>query len=97
LKTKTIEIGDWNMDATASVSIAHGLTYGNIRFAHASIRNDLDTMGTPLPGNLTTSVDLNLTWDGTNVILTRRSGVAYDSTDYDSTSFNRGWVILWYV
>ena len=35
--------------------------------------------------------------DGTNVILYRRTGGDFDATDYDATSYNRGWITIWYI
>ena len=44
LSTKIIEIGDWNMDSTNSIGVAHGLTLSKIRgIESAIIRDDGDT------------------------------------------------------
>ena len=97
LKRKLIDIGDWNMDADASKLVAHGELFTDIRAIHATIRNDDSTLYHTLPGNLTDNVDVNLTWDSTNIIMARRPSVAFDSVDYDSTSYNRGFIIIEYV
>ena len=35
--------------------------------------------------------------DATNVVLHRLTGGTYDNTFYDSTSYNRGWVVIEYI
>ena len=101
LKTKIIDIGDWDMDATVTVNIAHGLTLGNIRTVQVEIRND--SGGTDIQLSLTTAdnsgvAEGNILKGGTNIVLTRRASPGvFDSTSYDSTSFNRGWVVIQYV
>ncbi len=100
LNQKVIEIGDWNMDADTSVSVAHGLTYANIRSVIALIRDDADTsvidFASALNNNNATSSG-NLACQTTNVVLTRDLGGAFDNTNYDSTSYNRGWITILYV
>lgn len=100
LNQKVIEIGDWNMDADTSVSVAHGLTYANIRSVIALIRDDADTsvvdFASALNNNSATSSG-NLACQTTNVVLTRDLGGAFDSTNYNSTSYNRGWITILYV
>jgi hypothetical protein len=98
LKVKVVEIGDWDMDATATINVAHGLTYAKIRFATASIRNDGDTdvymlAYTSAAGSLGGGVS----WDNTNIALTRDSGGFFDNVVFDATSYNRGWITIWYT
>lgn len=96
LKTQIISIGDWNMDATASVQVAHGLTGANIRSVFVSIIPDSGTglatapLFTVISGTEAGIYD----WDDTNVTLTRITGGYYDSPNYDSTSFNRGFITI---
>ena len=97
LNTKSIDIGDWDMDATASVNVAHGLTLTKIRSVSVLIRNDdddayLDIIGT---GN---DIDAYMSSiDSTNVVLDRVGTGSFDGVNYDSTSYNRGWIVLQYV
>ena len=99
IKTKVINIGDWNMDTTSTVSVAHGLTYAKIRAINISIRNDADNAtyqlnhleDVPVTGWTTQS------WNATNIILTRTANAFFDSSDFDATSFNRGWITITYV
>ena len=43
LKTKIVELGDWNMDTTATLAVAHGLTLADIRCVTGIVRNDAAT------------------------------------------------------
>jgi hypothetical protein len=97
IKTKIIEIGDWNMDITSSVNIPHGLAANKIRSVHVIIRNNLDNLYSPSPATDTfTQFELTHNYDATNVIISRPNGGVFDSTNYDSTSFNRGWITITY-
>jgi hypothetical protein len=104
LRRKTIEIGDWNMNTTASATVAHGLSatvWKKTRHIEIVIRNDADTeYYTDSHDEATTSagaggVEVNKI-DSTNVTLNRASPGAFDSTSFEDTSYNRGWVTIWY-
>jgi hypothetical protein len=88
----TIDIGDWNMDATSGVSVSHGLTASKIRTVDCVIRNDdgsnygtFDYFGDAL---YITSIGAS------SISLTRLSSGIFDSTDYNLTSYNRGWITI---
>lgn len=95
---KVIDIGDWNMDTTTSVNVAHGLTLANIRSVDVVIRNDTDSAYYQLnrtpSGNNDGTID---SIDSTNVGLARDTGGIFDSTSFDSTSYNRGWITIIYT
>jgi len=101
LRPKLINIGDWDMATTASVSITHGLTLSTIRGVNAVIRDDAATSLDPIysfanttdPGLLSGGVT---TIDATNITLARRAGGQFDSANYNDTSYNRGWITVWY-
>lgn len=103
LKTKVIDIGDWDMFAgtgTASVSVAHGLTLANIRVVNAMVRSDTDISYFSLtPGSITAGPPDGYiaSVSATHVTLNRLTGGGYDSTSFDSTSFNRGWITITYI
>jgi hypothetical protein len=94
---KRLSIGDWNMNTGTSINIPHGLgsDWIKIRHVQAIIRNDdndayypLDTVtsgGGSVAGNI-------LHINSTNIRLTRGTTKFFDDTDFDSTSYNRGWV-----
>ena len=104
VRRKVIEIGAWDMDATASVFIAHGLDLGsagatvaNIRGVRCVIINDAQNNayefdawnGTSCGGSLTVGVAL--------VSLGRTAAGIFDSTNFNDTGINRGYIILEYA
>jgi hypothetical protein len=99
LKFKVVEIGDWNMDSTASVSVAHGVSSEqNIRGVQVFVRHDTSSVIYPLTrASGASSVSGISSVNATNVNLDRFASGAFDSTDFDSTSFNRGWIYIWYT
>lgn len=93
LKTKVIDIGDWNMDTTASVNVAHGLTLGNIRSIDVKIRDDDGVLFDLVSTSSGNSGSYSSTGSA-NIVLRRVSGLGFDNTSFDSTSYNRGWVTI---
>ena len=98
LKTAVINIGDWNMDSTASVVISHGITLSNIRAVSALIRNDTDSAYTDLHyDNSAGTINQGIGIASGSMTLYRSTSGVFDNTDYDSTSYNRGWVTITYI
>ena len=98
LNVKVMEIGDWNMDTTASKSFLHGLVATKIRFVTASIkRDDHASTATTFDINSDKGSVASVSWSQSSITLFRSDGGPFDSTNFDSTSFNRGWVQIWYV
>ncbi len=93
-KTKVIEMGVWDMDATGSIAFAHGLTTAewesliDIRFI---IRDDVLTERYSCPDN-----DTNCKVIGSNVVLSRFLAGKFDNPLFNSTAINRGWVSITY-
>lgn len=95
LKTKVVEIGDWNMTDHFSEAVTHGLGDDHlaIRSISVTIRDDngqcydlyLWNAGT-LEGGIggTTST--------ATTIYVLENGGTFDSAGFDSTSYNRGWI-----
>lgn len=90
---KVIEIGDWNMDATESVTVVHGVTNANIRSVSVLIHMD--------GGNYHFPID----WLGggyytiepsRHIHLERVVDGVFDNANFDATSFNRGWIVIEY-
>ncbi len=100
LNQKVIEIGDWNMVTTTTVLVAHGLTTSKIRAVSVLIRDDSNTNYSDFsafdsgPGATTNGT---ITCQTTNVNISRSAAGSFDSTNYDSTSYNRGWITILYV
>jgi hypothetical protein len=99
-----IEIGDWDMDITSSISVPSGLSptiLEKVRNISVIIRNDDNTILSDLIGKfaLATGVSVGGSIDGIltsgNINLSRITGGVYDTSDYDSTPYNRGWILLW--
>jgi len=101
LNTKILNIGTWDMDATASVSVAHGVTLSKIRTINVIIQED----------GLATTYDMasaeskedaatgskGYSADSTNIVLNRLTGGKFDINLFDDTSINRGWITIQYT
>lgn len=99
---EVLEIGDWNMNSTALISPSHELggDTWRIRSAECHIRGDADAA--PLRLNpldqFVDAPDPTLRsggiqqWGDTDVGLWRRTGGAFDNGNFESTSYNRGWL-----
>lgn len=98
LKTKVIDIGDWDMDATVTVNVAHGLTASKIRSCDVLIIAD-STGIYPFVSGYTTGNTIEGAFfiDNTFVSMERKTGGVFDNTSFDQTSFNRGWITIQYV
>jgi hypothetical protein len=103
LKYKVIEIGDWDMDAASTKVVAHGLgsDYKKIVSVSAIIRHDNDIDYYPINSFLGTIMNAGVSSiSAVNIALVRLasgSGGFFDSTSFDSTSYNRGWVHIVYT
>ena len=96
-KRVTINIGDWDMDATSAVSVNHGLSateWKTIRAVHMIIRNDNDD--TYYQPDFGTGGYIRF-WGATAFTPTRVAAGQFDSTSFDSTSYNRGWLTFEYT
>jgi len=96
LLTKIVDIGDWDMDATITVSVVHGLDQTKIRGLSAIVRTDSGVVPF-LQVNFGQDNCGLISVDSTYVILSRVTGGVFDNTNYDSTSYNRGWIKVEYV
>ncbi len=102
LRTKIIEIGDWDMDATTTINVAHGITdYTKIRSISVLIRNDVAN-GSELYGfenqdSGAAEVTLHyIRCSSTNIVLYRDVDGYFDSANFDDTSYNRGFITIVY-
>lgn len=102
LAFKVLEIGDWDMDASVSpsVDVVHGLTLSSIRAIECLVRNDAGNLWAHLNRGAnsgdTTPQGYIGSADGTKVYINRLAGGYFDNTGYDSTGYNRGWVVIRY-
>jgi len=100
LITTIVNIGDWDMDATASVSIAHGIAdYSKIRSVSVLIIPDAATTLIPLDTSFSGGVPAGSIGQiqSVNIPLFRTATGTFDSTNYDSTSFNRGYITIQHI
>ncbi|MCP4280775.1 MAG: hypothetical protein GY776_12310 [Alteromonas sp.] len=103
LNSTVLDIGDWDMSLTGDqiVTVAHGLTGSKIRSVDVMIRVDSDetySLHTLLTNDSATSGgDYNVS--ATLVTLQRWPGGLFGvyGTVFNETSYNRGWITIWYV
>jgi len=103
VRRKVIPIGAWNMDATATLFLAHGLDLGgagttvaNIRGVRCVIINDAESSAFEIDYWNGTIVGGTVAVSGTFVLLTRTIAGFFDSADFNDTGINRGYVIIEY-
>lgn len=104
IKATIVEIGDWDMDAAGVVNIPHGLsllTYRKIRSINVLIRDDGDSFRRDIfhcqafnDGTVDGAYIASIT--NTIVQIVRIEGGTFDGVTYDATSYNRGWLTIWY-
>ena len=100
LKVKVIDIGDWDMDLTTLVVVPHGLDDQKIRSVEVMIRNDV---GGEIKNLIWGHSNFDTTPQGAirradsiNIRLYRLDGGTFDVTTHNATSYNRGWITIWY-
>lgn len=94
-----IDIGDWNMDSTLFVVVPHGLDEAKIRSVSALIRSDDLGGGTVQSHMLSDDAgsEASFTTAVGQIFLQRTNAGIFDNTGFDSTPYNRGWIIIQYV
>jgi hypothetical protein len=102
IRTRVVEIGDWNMDTATSKSVTHGLDVTKIIGVSGVIRNDTDSNRYALTPGMYVKVTSNhlqawITSIVSTVIYLEHAGEQYNNTNFDSTSYNRGWLVIQYL
>jgi len=99
LKCSVFDIGDWNMDSSATVNVTKGsINAQDIRMIDVFIRNDADTNYYKLDQYDSVAAGSASGWIDTVasvIVLRRRASGDFDNTSFDSTSYNRGYVTIW--
>jgi hypothetical protein len=103
-RQKIVSIGDWNMNSTASVAVAHGLTGSKIKSVTGSFRNDTGNGLFPITSRQVQDSGVSdyqvyiSNWDATNINVYRGSST-YEAinAEYDGTGFSRGELIVSYI
>ena len=102
LKTKVIDIGDWDMVTNSLKDVTHGVNYKKIRGIEVTIRDDDDDNYDMFDGSNASHVTFGHilgpggTGIGSTTDIRLLRETYFDNTDYDSTSYNRGWVKVMY-
>lgn len=107
LKTKVIEIGDWDMHVSASGTetklVPHGVPdHRKIRSVTGIIRSDNDNkywvMGTDVLGfgPFSSGIGLEDGIGGLNIGVRVEPSSFYDAATFSATGFNRGWITIVY-
>ena len=98
---KIIEIGNWDMDSTANISIAHGLDWTKIRNINVLIIQDIDAAPWNIPYRYCfesqTGGGGSYYIDSTNIVLQRVAGGFFDGVLFDDTPYDRGWITVEYI
>jgi len=103
VRRKVIPIGAWDMDATASVFLAHGLDLGGAGTTVANIRGvrcviikdgedaayEFDFWNGTVPGG-------TIAVSAAAVLLSRTASGFFDMANFNDTGINRGYVIIEY-
>jgi hypothetical protein len=101
----TINIGDWDMDTTASITVAHGLSateWKTITNVEVIIRNDSDSVYLQIDSSMPASPERNNGgvdyWDSADFNLSRyATGGFDDALNYAATPYNRGFITFKYI
>ena len=97
IRTKIIEIGDWDMDADGNLDVNHGLALTTIRTVEVTIRDDADIIYYTFPSYFSDTINAGvLQITTTQVKLERKAAGIFDGVGFDATSYNRGWIIIQY-
>jgi hypothetical protein len=107
VRCKRLDIGEWNMQATTSLTVAHGLSataLTNVIDVRVAIRNDLETAWYPPTYTdqvfaSTATNSLSYFVQGANMSLRRNVGSIFDSTAFNATAgalANRGHIFITY-
>jgi hypothetical protein len=103
IRTKVIEIGDWNMDSNGNPATApvHGIAdMEKIVNVSVLIRPNAATSVLPLSRANGATDGLaagGFSINSTTLTLFRVTGGAWDDAAYNSTGFNRGWIYIQYM
>jgi len=97
LNTTVVNIGNWDMDTTASVSIAHGLILADIRSINVVIIEDGTNAFYDLVSRNGVVVGSINQINITSVSLSRVGLAWFDSSLFNNPSFNRGYIVIQHV
>lgn len=101
-----VDIGDWDMDSNATTTVSLPISYTKIRRISVTVRDDSDSVkydlfgaassGTPVAPQGGAEIS-NIVTPANTVTLSRANGGYFDNTNFNATSFNRGWIVIDYI
>lgn len=100
---KIVDIGDWNMDTTATLNVAHGVaSKDDILYVNGWIRDNINDHHYRIPTiyspNSYDRVQVDASqWDDTYVYLSRYTGGYFDDPFFSLTPYNRGQLFIWII
>lgn len=99
LNSSTFNIGAWNMDATSSITVAHGIASGRTRIKAVSVKiyNDAGNFAWDFSAGPSPNNDAIIDWNDTIVGMSRVNGGGFDSIAYDDAVMNRGEITVFYT
>lgn len=101
VRTKIIDIGDWDMNTNQTVTVSHGIAdFTKIRSVKALIRTDDATnmydIGLVAPGSGVVNGSVGAI-SSSSIVLLRTNGGSFDTTGFQATSYNRGFITIEYI
>lgn len=97
LNETVLQIGDWNMQSTGNLAVAHGISSAltKIRSFTVFVYQDGGTPGWDINTEISAGTGTGgANFDATNINLFRRAGGAFDSSLFNATPFNRGYIVI---
>jgi hypothetical protein len=94
LRRTVVEIGSWDMDADQDKIVSTDVPFAQVRLVSFSIIADNGTLVIDAGGIISSGVDSS---GDLQVQMSRGTGTIYDSTGFDDTSINRGYLIIDYA
>jgi len=86
----TVQLGFWDMVATSTIFVSHGLDYTKIISCHIKILGDSGIGGYDLTSAGTTG------YDSSNIIASRDASGLFDSSSFNDPAINRGEALIFY-
>jgi len=101
LQVSIVNIGAWDMTATAQISKAHGLSILDITSYEASIYADGNSALFQLAIANSSGADGAVTGqvqvEGANVLVRRNETGFFNSAFFNDPNIDRGWITIWYM
>lgn len=101
LREKVLEIGVWDMTATSTVPVTHGITnaISRVRGVSIIILNDNESASYDFNSFISTDTGKTVSIGGTTIVIARNIAGFFNSTNFDTKTVgtNRGWILIKYT